>query len=412
MRRQLFLCPLLFAATAVALSGACSSASDCHLNGDCVADVCKCDAAWSSSPDCSTMSFAKVQKVAGKAPGYYNATESSWGGFPIQANGTWNLIHAQMKNHCPLGSWTTNSIVARSVSTTGKPEGPYAFAEELLPPFAHNPTIRQAEDGTYVIFFIGGWRTNASQCGHAEVAADEAATASSANNCTTGAKYDPATSIRVGGDYKTVPLPATATIADCAASCCSDPKCEAFSFNNMTTASITCKHKDNSNKLLRGQCPCCAKGATIPGCSSGTLSRLAPPPVCAGTNWPKSCGPHMPGDAGQNDCCGSAENNNNAGCGITTAHSKSLSGPWEVRALNIVDQWLSDDVYCTHTNPTIQILKNGTWIMAFNAGYCNKHLETIGTAISHGGWEGPWHLLSRNSVLKNPDGTPHKCEGT
>eukprot|EP01052_Picozoa_sp_SAG31_P047778 SAG31_NODE_9711_length_1238_cov_1.449517_2_plen_61_part_00 len=35
------------------------------------------------------------------------------------------------------------------------PEGPYSFAEELLPPFAHNPTVRKAEDGTYVIFFIG-----------------------------------------------------------------------------------------------------------------------------------------------------------------------------------------------------------------------------------------------------------------
>ena len=37
--------------------------------------------------------------------------------------GTWNLIHAQMAHHCPLGSWKTDSIVARSVSTTGNPEG-------------------------------------------------------------------------------------------------------------------------------------------------------------------------------------------------------------------------------------------------------------------------------------------------
>ena len=144
------------------------------------------------------MSFATVAKAAGSAPGYYNATESSWGGFPIKdAEGKWSLIHAQMANHCPLGSWTSNSIVARSVSTSGKPEGPYSFAEELLPPFAHNPTVRKAEDGTYVIFFIGtppsfssdvlahvlsskrdlsarmlagcagGWPTNVSKC-HAE----------------------------------------------------------------------------------------------------------------------------------------------------------------------------------------------------------------------------------------------------
>ena len=89
------------------------------------------------------MSFAKVQKVAGKAPGYYNATESSWGGFPIKdAEGKWSLIHAQMANHCPLGSWTSNSIVARSVSTSGKPEGPYSFAEELLPPLQHSHLIK------------------------------------------------------------------------------------------------------------------------------------------------------------------------------------------------------------------------------------------------------------------------------
>ena len=149
-------------AAAVSSDGACASSMDCALNGDCVAGQCRCDAYFSGSANCSVMSFAKVEKAAGKAPGYYNSTEASWGGFPILNDGKWNHIHAQMKNHCPLGSWTSNSIVARSVSVSGKPEGPYAFAEELLPPFAHNPTIRKAEDGTFVIFFIGGWRTNAS----------------------------------------------------------------------------------------------------------------------------------------------------------------------------------------------------------------------------------------------------------
>ena len=48
--------------------------------------------------------------------------------------------------------------------------------------------------------------------------------------------------------------------------------------------------------------------------------------------------------------------------------------------------------------------------MAFNAGYCDKHLETIGVAISHKGFAGPWNLLAKNSVLKNTDGTAHKCE--
>ena len=80
----------------------------------------------------------------------------------------------------------------------------------------------------------------------------------------------------------------------------------------------------------------------------------------------------MPGDAGHNDCCGQGTHGNNMGCGISVATSQSLAGPWKQQALNIVNQWESDDVYCTHTNPSVQILPNGTWIMAFNAGFCNK----------------------------------------
>jgi hypothetical protein len=68
-----------------------------------------------------------------------------------------------MANHCSLGSWTTNSIVARSVSDDLN--GPYQFEQEVLPPFAHNPTIRKLANGTYVIWFIGGWEMNASHCG-------------------------------------------------------------------------------------------------------------------------------------------------------------------------------------------------------------------------------------------------------
>ena len=111
----------------------------------------------------------------------------------------------------------------------------------------------------------------------------------------------------------------------------------------------------------------------------------------------------MPGDMSgttkQTDCCGEAAHTNNAGCGIAMASSKSLSGPWKVQALNIQNQWESDDVYCTHTNPTVQVLANGTWVMAFNAGFCNNHLETIGVAVSHGGWKGPWNLLVSRTIF-------------
>ena len=69
--------------------------------------------------------------------------------------------------------------------------------------------------------------------------------------------------------------------------------------------------------------------------------------------------------------------------------------------MKILDQWESDDVYCAHTNPSVQLLPNGTAVMAFNAGFCHNNLETIGVAVSHGGLLGPWNLLAKNSMLKN-----------
>lgn len=394
------------AALAAEASGACDSAMDCALNGDCVYGHCVCDPAWSGAANCAVMSFVPLAKAPGKAPGYYNETESSWGGFPIKGDdGKWSLIHAQMANHCPLGTWTSNSIVARSVSTSGSPEGPYAFVEELLPPFAHNPSVRKAPDGTYVIYFIGGWKTNASSCKGEE---PSTSIQLSDSNCTAGATFDAPTSIRIGGDYKSVTLSPGASIMACAESCCADPHCEAFSFNNQSSEPIVCKHKAGSGvHLQQHTCPCCATGSTVPGCSSGKLSRT-PAPQCNGLEWPKTCGENMPGP--QADCCGPAADGLNAGCGISMATSKSLSGPWDIQPLKILNQWESDDVYCAHTNPSVQLLKNGTAVMAFNAGFCHNHLETIGVAVSHNGLLGPWNLLSKNSILKNPDGSPHHCE--
>jgi hypothetical protein len=43
-------------------------------------------------------------------------------------------------------------------------------------------------------------------------------------------------------------------------------------------------------------------------------------------------------------------------------------------------------------------LATGSAALAFNAGYCNKHLETIGLAIADS-WEGPYRLFEQNAVL-------------
>jgi hypothetical protein len=106
----------------------CTTATNCNLNGDCVHNRCVCDPAWSAAPDCSVLSFRKVAHKAGQAPGYYNATQASWGGNVVRGgDGNYHLIHAQFANHCGIysrpGGWQNNSFVGRSVSITGKSEG-------------------------------------------------------------------------------------------------------------------------------------------------------------------------------------------------------------------------------------------------------------------------------------------------
>ena len=108
------------------------------------------------------------------------------------------------------------------------------------------------------------------------------------DNCTSGVTFDTPTSIRVGGDYKSVTLPARASAADCAASCCADPHCDAFSFNNMSSsAPPVCKHKNAENKLQTHTCPCCAaagirRGACGPRmCEQHPIPRAAAPTPCA-----------------------------------------------------------------------------------------------------------------------------------
>ena len=90
--------------------------------------------------------------------------------------------------------------------------------------------------------------------------------------------------------------------------------------------------------------------------------------TCNGQSWDKSCGPNMPGL--NKDCCGPCDSpyHANCGCGIATAHAATLDGPWKVQHVVITDQWESDDVYCTHTNPSPFVMANGTIVMAFNAG--------------------------------------------
>lgn len=48
-------------------------------------------------------------------------------------------------------------------------------------------------------------------------------------------------------------------------------------------------------------------------------------------------------------------------------------------------------------------------MISFNAGFCHNKLETIGIAGARH-WSGPYKLLSKKAILRNPDGSPHGCE--
>ena len=139
---------------------ACATAADCHLNGDCVDGACACDKGWRGSPTCGVLTLGAVDKAA--RPGISNASGyATWGASPIKTDGKWRVFHAQMSHHCGIfQAWMTNSFIARSVSTSGDVGGPYEFERVAVPEFAHNPQIRELADGSYAMFFIGGWYGN------------------------------------------------------------------------------------------------------------------------------------------------------------------------------------------------------------------------------------------------------------
>lgn len=333
---------LLLASLCARDGGKCATAMECSLNGDCIDGVCSCDPMWTGSPECSVVAFEPLAA----ASGYANATYSSWGGLPIKdpSTGKYHLFHAQFVNHCPLGSWTKNSIVARAAAD--RLEGPYAFEAEVLPHFAHNPTIRALPGGGYAIYYIGGWATNASHCSADDVAAAERPWAAARGACAASAKLDPPSRIRVGGDYKDVELSRGSEVSVCIAACCNDPKCRAFSFNRAANRSAVAP----GCSTAKGAACCKLKSTahpTIPSgchsCTTGVVSKPKPPP-CGGEAWPKpECPEKMPGPS--HDTCGAGLNE---GCGIAVAHSQSLTAGrdgWTTVPLIIEDQWRSPRLY-------------------------------------------------------------------
>jgi len=144
---------LLVATLFCALFGAtlcCNDGSDCSLNGLCLDGACTCDAPWKGSA-CDILDVLPTIQNNG----YNFSKTSSWGGSIAQNDddGSWHMFVAEFANHCGLFSWRTNSQVVHAVANN--PLGPYMRKAVVVNAFAHNPMIRRANDGTWLLYYIG-----------------------------------------------------------------------------------------------------------------------------------------------------------------------------------------------------------------------------------------------------------------
>ena len=146
---------MLLLQLAATLSFGCKSDLDCSLNGICAAGTCTCDVEWLGDT-CGLLHLLPTIEDNGFRP--LNA--SSWGGSIIRddgdPDGRIHMFASYITEHCGLQAWKTNSEIVHLVSEN--PLGPFLpveHAPRVVPRFAHNPTIKKNENGSYLLFHIG-----------------------------------------------------------------------------------------------------------------------------------------------------------------------------------------------------------------------------------------------------------------
>ena len=152
----------------LATAASCKDASDCSLNGDCVANACRCDPGWTTiapGPECSHLDFA-VTEVA--SPGYHNETWNTWGGRPVywKEDKKWHLFVTELAGQCNVDAWINNSFITHS--TSDSPGGPWSAVDVTVPVFSSNAQAVLHPDGTWLVYYIGGQTLPADdwvQCG-------------------------------------------------------------------------------------------------------------------------------------------------------------------------------------------------------------------------------------------------------
>ena len=154
------LCAAFRSAVIVPCPSTCSTSLDCSLNGECSSGQCVCDPGWTGTC-CGALSLAPVDynRTSG---GYRNPSTSTWGGNIIKNDSTqtYHMWIAEMKpedeggsGSCGLTTWGKASQITHV--TSAAIAGPYARQEVAVPLWSHNPIVRQAPDGTYVLWHIG-----------------------------------------------------------------------------------------------------------------------------------------------------------------------------------------------------------------------------------------------------------------
>ena len=135
----------------VAAAAGCGTDADCSLNGVCAQRACVCDPGW-GGPACATLRLAPADPRSGVIAW----PTSSWGGIAVADPDTASLYHffySRFVGGCGLTCWVNASECVRATGPT--PAGPFADAAVVLGVFCHNPTVRRAPDGTYVLWHIG-----------------------------------------------------------------------------------------------------------------------------------------------------------------------------------------------------------------------------------------------------------------
>ena len=143
---------------------------DCELNGVCdpTTRQCKCSGVW-TGPSCGSLRLIPPEAVvAAYPPPELRQTVSSWGGSVLspgpesKSGSKWTMVVSELANGCGLNAWSTNSQLV--LAEADAPDGPYQRVGLVSAPFATNPRIVEAPDGTFLVFHIGCSGTGGQPC--------------------------------------------------------------------------------------------------------------------------------------------------------------------------------------------------------------------------------------------------------